>query len=81
MGDPVDGDGLRTGGAVVGDPAGAGELLVGVGEGLGVCDGLGDRVGLGEVEVGLDVGADEAGLVACWVAPESAAMGTGRTRM
>ena len=57
VGDPVDGDGLRAGGAVVGDPTGAGELLVGVGEGLGVCDGLGNRVGLGEVRVGLAVGA------------------------
>ena len=45
MGDPADGDGLRAGGAVLGDPAGAGELLVGVGDGLGVCDGLGEVAG------------------------------------
>jgi hypothetical protein len=81
VGDPVDGDGLRAGGTVVGDPAGAGELLVGVGEGLGVCDGLGDRVGWGEAEV--DVGAWVVGeeLPADWPDPEGAAVGTGRTRM
>ena len=82
MGDPEDGDGLRAGGAVVGDPAGAGELLVGVGEGLGVCDGLGDPVGRGEVWVVLDGGAaGEEGLVAGWLEPADAAVGTGRTRM
>ena len=82
MGDPADGDGLRAGGAVVGDPPGAGELLVGVGEGRGVCDGLGDRVGRGEVWVGLDVGAaGEDGLVVDWFEPADAAVGTGRTRM
>ena len=81
MGDPVDGDGLRPGGAVAGDPVGAGELLVGVGEGLGVCDGLGDRVGLGEVWVGLDVGADVEVLPADWLVPvDVSAAGTGRTR-
>jgi hypothetical protein len=42
VGDPADGDGLTSDGTVVGDPAGAGESLVGVGEGLGVCDGLGE---------------------------------------
>ena len=82
MGDPADGDGLRAGGAVLGDPAGAGELLVGVGEGRGVCDGLGDRVGLGEVWVGLDVGADVEVLPADWlVSVDVSAAGTGRTRM
>jgi hypothetical protein len=40
---------------VVGDPTGVGELLAGVAEGLAVCDGLGDRVGEGEVCVGADV--------------------------
>ncbi len=80
MGEPADGDGLWAGGAVVGDPAGVGELLAGVDEGLGVCDGLGDRVGRGVVEVGLGAGADGEGL-AGWLAPAGAAAGTGRTRM
>jgi hypothetical protein len=66
---------------VVGDPADVGELLVGVGAGLGVCDGLGDRVGLGEAWVGLDVGADDAGLPADWLEPAGAAVVTGRTSM
>jgi hypothetical protein len=68
---------------VVGDPADVGELLVGVGAGLGVCDGLGDRVGvgLGGARVGLDVGADDAGLPADWLEPAGAAVVTGRTRM
>ena len=80
MGDPADGDGLRPGGAVVGDPAGAGELLVGVAEGLGVCDKLGDCAGRGKVGAGLDVGAaGDEGVVACWLA--GAAVGPGRTRM
>ena len=81
MGDPVDGDGLRAGGAVVGDPAGAGEPLVGVGEGLGVRDGPGDLVGLGEVARALVVGAaGEAGVVADWLVPTDASVDTGRTR-
>ena len=82
MADPADGDGLRAGGAdVAGDPTGVGELLVGVGEGLGVCDGLGDRVGPGEVGVGLAVGAaGEEELVAAWFASAGAGGGTGRTR-
>ena len=81
MGDPVDGVGLRAGGAVVGDPAGVGELLVGVGDGLGVCDGLGDRVGLGEVGAGLDVGEAGEAVLADWPAPAGVcAVGTGRTR-
>jgi hypothetical protein len=82
VGDPVDGDGLSVDGAVVGDPTGVGELLVGVSEGLGVCDGLGDRVGLGEVWVGLDVGLDVEVLAADWlVSVDVSAAGTGRTRM
>jgi hypothetical protein len=82
VGDPADGDGLRPGGAVAADPVGVGELLVGVSEGLGVCDGLGDRVGLGEVWVGLDVGADVEVLPADWlVSVDVSAAGTGRTRM
>jgi hypothetical protein len=66
---------------VVGDPRGVGELLVGVAEGLAVCDGLGDRVGLGEVLVGEGAGAVGEGLVTCWVAPAGEATGPGRTRM
>jgi len=82
VGDPVDGDGLRPGGAVVGDPADVGELLADVSEGLGVCDGLGDRVGLGEVWAGLDVGLDVEVLPADWLVPvDVSAAGTGRTRM
>jgi hypothetical protein len=71
---------------VVGDPRGVGELLAGVAEGLAVCDGLGDRVGLGEVLVGVGVGVGEGadavgeGLVTCWVAPADEAAGPGRTR-
>lgn len=87
MGDTVDGDGLNVDGAVVADPAGVGELLVGEGETLGVCDGLGEWVGRGEVLVGLDVGAaGEAGAVdwpapADWpVPPEISDAVTGRTR-
>jgi hypothetical protein len=81
VGDPADGDGLRADCAVVGDPTGVGELLVGVGEGLGVCDGLGDRVGPGEVRVALDVGAaEEEELVAPWSALAGLVTGTGRTR-
>jgi hypothetical protein len=68
------------GGAVVGDPAGAGELPVGVGEGLGVCDGLGDRVGRGEVWVGLGAGAVGEGFPAGWPVPSDVGTGTGRTR-
>jgi hypothetical protein len=80
--DPADGDGLSEGGAVVGDPTGVGEPLVGVGEGLGVCDGLGDRVGAGEVRGGLDVGAPgEEEPVAFWFALAGTGTGTGRTRM
>ena len=82
MDDPADGDGLSAGGAVVGDPTGVGEPLVGVGEGLGVCDGLGDRVGAGEVRGGLDVGAPgEEEPVAFWFALAGTGTGTGRTRM
>jgi len=80
VGDPADGDGLWAGGAVLGDPTGVGELLVGVGDGLGVCDGLGDRVGLGEVWAGVDAGADGEGLLTDWLEPAGSAVGTGRTR-
>jgi hypothetical protein len=81
VGDPADGDGLTADGAAVGEPADVGELLVGVGAGLGVCDGLGDRVGLGEARVGLDVDADGTGLPTDWLEPAGAAVGTGRTSM
>ena len=68
---------------MVGDPTGAAEVPVGVAEGLTVCDGLGDRVGRGEVEVGVGAGAVGEGLVAFWVEPTGEATGgvTGRTRM
>ena len=66
---------------MVGDPRGAGEVLAGVAEGLAVCDGLGDRVGEGEVCVGADVDAVGEGLAAGWVVSAGAATGTGRTRM
>jgi hypothetical protein len=65
---------------VVGDPRGAGEVLAGVAEGLTVCDGLGDRVGRGEVEVGVGAGAVEEVVPDC-VAPAGAAVGPGLTRM
>ena len=81
MGDPADGDGLTADGAMVGEPTGVGELLVGVGAALGVCDGLGDRVGLGDARVGLDVDADGAGLPTDWLEPAGTAVGTGRTSM
>ena len=54
----------RVGGAVVGDPRGVGEVLTGVAEGLTVCDGRGDRVGEGEVSVGVGVVAVGEGFVA-----------------
>ena len=65
----------------MGDPRGAGEVLAGVAEGLTVRDGLGDRVGLGEVLVGEGADAVGEGLVTCWVAPAGEATGSGRTRM
>ena len=65
---------------MVGDPRGVGELPAGVAEGLAVCDGLGDRVGLGEVLLGEGAGAVGEGLVTCWVAPADEAAGPGRTR-
>jgi hypothetical protein len=81
VGDPVDGDRLGAGGAVLGDPTGAGELLVGVGEGLGVCDGLGELAGCGEVPVGLGFGWAGEVVAADWPAPaDVSATGTGRTR-
>ncbi len=67
---------------MVGDPRGAGEVLAGVAEGLTVCDGLGDRVGEGEVCVGVDVGVDAVGEVlaaGCVVLPDAGGV-TGRTR-
>ena len=54
---------------MVGDPTGVGEVLAGVAEGLAVCDGRGDRVGRGEVEVGVRAGAVWEGLVAAWPVP------------
>ena len=81
MGDPVDGDGLGAGGAVLGDPTGAVELLVGVGEGLGVCDGLGEPAGRDRVPVGVGFGAAGEVVVADWPAPADVSAGvTGRTR-
>ena len=67
---------------MVGDPRGAGEVLAGVAEGLTVCDGLGDRVGEGEVCVGVDVGVGAVGedwQPGC-VVPADAGGVTGRTR-
>lgn len=71
------------GGAVVGDPTGVGELLVGVAEGLAVREGLGDRLGEGEVCVGVGVGVDAVGevLAVGWVVPAGACPGPGLTRM
>ena len=66
---------------MVGDPRGVGELPVGVAEGLAVCDGLRDRVGLGEVLVGEGAGAVEEDVVSGCVVPADAGAGTGRTRM
>ena len=68
---------------MVGDPRGAGEVLAGVAEGLTVCEGLGDRVGEGEVCVGADVcaGAVEEEVVPGCVVSADAGRGTGRTRM
>ena len=66
---------------MVGDPRGAGEVLAGVAEGLAVCDGLGDRVGRGEVEVGVGAGAVEEEVVAGWVVLAGAAVVPGLTRM
>ena len=54
---------------MVGDPTGAAEVPAGVAEGLTVCDGLGERVGRGEVEVGVGAGAVGEGLVAAWPVP------------
>jgi hypothetical protein len=65
---------------VVADPAGVGELLPGVAEGRAVCDGLGERVGEGEVCVGAGVDAVGEGLAVDRVAPADSAGVTGRTR-
>ena len=56
-------------------------MLAGVAEGLTVCDGLGDRVGLGEVLVGEGAGAVEEEVVSGCVVSADAGVGTGRTRM
>jgi hypothetical protein len=58
-------------------------VLADVAEGLTVCDGLGDRVGEGEVCVGADVcaGAVEEEVVPGCVVSADAGRGTGRTRM
>lgn len=69
----------RVGGAVVGDPTGVGEVLAGVAEGLTVCDGRGDSVGRGEVDVA--AGAVEEEVVLGCVVPADAGAVTGRTRM
>jgi hypothetical protein len=71
----------RVGGAVLGDPAGVGELLAGVAEGLAVRDGPGDRVGEGEVRVGAGVDAVGEGLPAGWVVSAGMVGVGGRTRM
>jgi hypothetical protein len=63
----------------VGDPRGAGEVLAGVAEGLTVCDGLGDSVGRGEVDVG--AGAVEEDVVPGCVVSADAGADTGRTRI
>ena len=65
---------------MVGDPRGAGEVLAGVAEGRTVCDGLGDRVGEGEVCVGAGAGAvEEEVVLGCVVSADSRGV-TGRTR-
>ena len=66
---------------MVGDPRGAGEVLAGVAEGLTVCDGLGDRVGEGEVGVGAGAGAVEEEVVLGCVVSADVRCGPGRTRM
>jgi hypothetical protein len=54
-------------------------VLVGVAEGLTVCDGRGDSVGRGEVDV--DAGAVEEEVVPGCVVSADAGGGPGRTRM
>ena len=82
------GSGLSTGGAVVGDSLGAGEVA-GVPEPLGVADGLtvadrvgdGDRDGLGDVSAGLgDEVADELEWVLAGPVAAFSDGGTGRNR-
>ena len=66
----------------MGDPRGAGDVLAGVAEGLTVCDGLGDRVGEGEVCVGVGVGAgavEEEVVLGCVVSADADG-DPGRTR-
>jgi hypothetical protein len=56
-------------------------VLAGVAEGLTVCDGLGDRVGEGEVCVGVRAGAvGEEVVLGCVVSADAGGV-TGRTRM
>jgi len=62
---------------VAADPIGVGDVLAGVAEGLAVCDGRGDRVGGGEVRVGVGAGAVGEVVEAGWVAPAGVAAGTG----
>ena len=63
----------------MGDPRGVGEVLAGVADGLTVCDGRGDSVGRGEVDV--RAGAVEEDVVPACVVSADAGGGTGRTRM
>ena len=56
-------------------------MLAGVAEGLTECDGLGDRVGLGEVLVGEGAGEVGEGLVTVWVESAGAAVCAGATKM
>jgi hypothetical protein len=71
----------RVGGAVVGDPTAVGELPVGVADGLAVCDGLGDRVGEGEVRVGAGAVAVGEELVTGWVVSAGLVVVPGLIRM
>jgi hypothetical protein len=66
-------------GVAVGDPRGAGDVLAGVAEGLTVCDGRGDSVGRGEVDVA--AGAVEEDVVSGCVVGADTGADTGRTMM
>jgi hypothetical protein len=55
-------------------------VLAGVAEGLTVCDGLGDRVGEGEVGAGVRAGAVGEEVVLGCVVPADAGGVAGRTR-
>ena len=66
----------------MGDPRGAGEVLAGVAEGLTVCDGRGDSVGRGEVDVragAVDDDEEEEVVPGCVVSADAGGV-TGRTR-